>query len=245
MYELLREQGYVCFCRGLRVTIAVARGGENVSFRSVRSAARGGDEAVKKNFGSREKQSGAKSRFRDSSFLDGFRTCDPTQAQGAMSSPRSGPAKQNLQLAVASQNLHVVSSSLAAASAASAASSTPVKDAVLLQQDLARPDGWSHSGKSSHSLECAARFLSAARVAPPPRNTAPRSIATLLRARSRASGASVRGHRRRTAASSLFASRKRVRRKRATLRARVGRARNASRDPRQSRLRARSVERCV
>ena len=46
-----------------------------------------------------------------------------------MSSPRSGPAKQNLQLAVASQNLHVVSSSLAAASAAS---STPVKDAVLL-----------------------------------------------------------------------------------------------------------------
>ena len=78
-----------------------------------------------------------------------------------MSSPRSGPAKQNLQLAVASQNLQVVSSSLAAASAAS---STPVKDAVLLQQDLARPDGWSHSGKSSHSLERAARFLSAASV---------------------------------------------------------------------------------
>ena len=95
-----------------------------------------------------------------------------------MSSPRSGPAKQNLQLAVASQNLHVVSSSLAAASAASAASSTPVKDAVLLQQDFARPDGWSHSGKSSHSLEPSARFLSAARVAPAPKNTAPRSIAT-------------------------------------------------------------------
>ena len=53
-----------------------------------------------------------------------FRTCDPTQAHGAMSSPRSGPAKQNLQLAVASQNLQVVSSLLAAASAASAASAT-------------------------------------------------------------------------------------------------------------------------
>ena len=95
-----------------------------------------------------------------------------------MSSPRSGPAKQNLQLAVASQNLHVVSSSLAAASAAS---STPVKDAVLLQQDLARPDGWSHSGKSSHSLERAARFLSAASVAPAPRNTTPRIIAPAAR----------------------------------------------------------------
>lgn len=119
-----------------------------------------------------------------------FRTCDPTQAHGAMSSPRSGPAKQNLQLAVASQNLQVVSSSLAAASAASAASSTPVKDAVLLQQDLARPDGWSHSGKSSHSLERAARFLSAASVAPAPRNTAPRSIAPAARplARSGAPG---------------------------------------------------------
>lgn len=116
-----------------------------------------------------------------------FRTCDPTQAHGAMSSPRSGPAKQNLQLAVASQNLHVVSSSLAAASAAS---STPVKDAVLLQQDLARPDGWSHSGKSSHSLERAARFLSAASVAPAPRNNAPRSIAPATRplARSGAPG---------------------------------------------------------
>ena len=120
MYELLREQGFVCFCRGLRVTIAVARGRENVS----------DEEAVKKDFPG--KTGGAKSRFRDSSFLDGFRTCDPTQAQGAMSSPRSGPAKQNLQLALASQNLQVVSSSLAAASDASAASSTPVKDAVLL-----------------------------------------------------------------------------------------------------------------
>jgi hypothetical protein len=119
-----------------------------------------------------------------------FRTCDPTQAHGAMSSPRSGPAKQNLQLAVASQNLQVVSSSLAAASAASAASSTPVKDAVLLQQDLARPDGWSHSGKSSHSLERAARFLSAASVAPAPRNTTPRIIAPAARplARSGAPG---------------------------------------------------------
>ena len=119
-----------------------------------------------------------------------FRTCDPTQAHGAMSSPRSGPAKQNLQLAVASQNLQVVSSSLAAASDASAASSTPVKDAVLLQQDLARPDGWSYSGKSSHSLERAARFLSAASVAPAPRNTTPRIIAPAARplARSGAPG---------------------------------------------------------
>lgn len=107
-----------------------------------------------------------------------------------MSSPRSGPAKQNLQLALASQNLQVVSSSLAAASDASAASSTPVKDAVLLQQDLARPDGWSHSGKSSHSLERAARFLSAASVAPAPRNTTPRIIAPAARplARSGAPG---------------------------------------------------------
>ena len=122
---------------------------------------------------------------------DGFRTCDPTQAQGAMSSPRSGPAKQNLQLAVGSQNLHMISCSPAATSAAS---STPVKDAVLPQQDFARPDGCSYSGKSSHSLERAARFLSAARVAPAPRNTAPRSIAT-RRARSRAPAASVQGRR--------------------------------------------------
>lgn len=192
MYELLRVKEF------RSVTIAVARGRENVSLR--RGAAR-----ARERRGGREKKLSGKNKTREIATCDsssrGFRTCDPTQAQGAMSSPRSGPAKQNLQLAVASQNLHVISSSLAAASAASAASSTPVKDAVLLQQDLARPDGWSHSGKSSHSLACAARFLSAARVAPAPRNTAPRSIAT-RRARSRASGASVRGHRRRAAASS-------------------------------------------
>ena len=72
------------------------------------------------------------------------RTCEPTHAHGDMSSPRSGPAKQNRQLELSSQIMH----SLAAS--ASRQSRDPLEQHVRTDARFASSS--SSSSKSKHSF---------------------------------------------------------------------------------------------